>query len=477
MQLRDYQELAVNEVRKSFASGYKSPVLVSPTGSGKTVMFCYIAQQAALKGNRILILVHRQELLDQTSRALAAMDLPFAQIAAGRTYDPNIPIVVASVGALARRLDKVAKPNLLIVDEAHHAVAGSWRKIIDWVKPNRILGVTATPERLDGKGLGDVFDDLIRGPEVADLIERNFLSPVKYFCPPVNFDFKNLRMTAGDYNKKDLQEELDKPKIFGDAITHYKRVAHNQPAICFCVSIKAAHSSANAFRAAGYNWDVIEGTATPEHRRELVRKLGSGELHGLSSCEIVSEGFDLPVVSVAILLRPTASLSLHLQQVGRVLRVAPNKPHAIILDHVGNVGSMKGDEWHERHGYAEERREWSLETRKKKTKSYDGGGSTTQCPKCFAMAFGKPEVCSECGFIFQKKEREEIEQVDGELIEVSKESVTKKREQGSASSFDALVRLGVERGYRNPSAWASHVMNARKQRVEKSRSNIIVGHE
>jgi superfamily II DNA or RNA helicase len=476
MQLRDYQEDAINAVRKSFASGSRAPVLVSPTGSGKTVMFCYIAEQAALKGNRILILVHRQELLDQTCKSLSMMNLRYAQIAAGRTYDPSVPIVVASVGTLVRRLDTIKKPDLLIVDEAHHAMAGSWKKIIDWVKPNRILGVTATPERLDGKGLKEVFDDLIRGPEVSSLIERGFLSPVKYFCPPVQFNSKNLRITAGDYNKKDMAEELDKPAIVGDAVKHYKKVAHNQPAICFCVSLKAAHAVALEFQKEGYKWDVIDGTLTPEDRRDLVRKLGSGELHGLSSCEIVSEGFDLPVVSVAILLRPTASVSLHLQQIGRVLRVAPNKPHAIILDHVGNVGSMKDGEWTDKHGIAEEIRDWSLDGRKKKKGAPKPSGSGSQCPNCFAMHFQKTATCPLCGYTIEVKARE-IQQVDGELVEIQQASYKKKHEQGSANTLDALIKIGTQRGYKNPYVWATHVMNGRKKKQEKRATGVVIGHE
>lgn len=457
MRLRPYQEEAISAVRAAFTAGRRAPLLVAPTGAGKTVMFCYITQSAKAKGRRVMILAHRAELLDQTSRALTGLGISHGMIAAGRTADRTEAVQVAGVQTLVRRLDNTPPPDLLVIDEAHHAAAGSWRAIVQAFPAAKILGVTATPERLDGKGLGDVFDDLIRGPEVADLIAAGFLSRPVYYAP-TTASLDGVRTTAGDYNKADLEQAVNRPTITGDAVTHYRRLCARAPAIAFCASIAHAENVAANFCEAGFRWGVIDGTMTPEARRQAVANLGTGALHGLSSCEIVSEGFDLPCVTAAILLRPTKSLSLYLQQVGRVLRPHPGKQNAIILDHVGNVL---------RHGLAEELREWSLDgdkERRKKQKT-DDGTKNRQCPSCYAVHAPGP-VCPLCGHEYEVKGRQ-VEEVAGELEQLDAErlaAMTKRQGQGNARTLGELVALGRARGYKNPAAWASHIITARRKR-------------
>lgn len=463
IQFRPYQQESVDRIRESFRSGKRAPLLVSPTGSGKTCIFSGITEGAAAKGNRVLILVHRAELLDQTTRALTALGVPHGCVAAGRTPNPRELVQVASVQTLVRRLDIVKCPDLIVLDECHHAAAGSWLKVLKHYN-SRILGVTATPERLDGKGLGNVFDDLIRGPEVADLIEQGYLCKPVYYAPG-NVDLSGVRTTAGDYNKGDLKKALDKPKIVGSAIEHYTRICPGVPAIAFCCSIELAERTAAEFNAAGYRFAVIDGTLQPAARKELVRKLGTGELHGLASCDIVSEGFDLPVVTAAILLRPTQSLSLHLQQIGRVLRPHPTKTHAIIIDHVGNVGSKQGSNWIPKHGLAEERREWTLEgTTSKRKKQLGADVRNRQCPECYGV-HGIAPICPLCGHEYVIAERRP-EEIEGDLTELSPEamaaaSMARKVEQGRAKTLPELIALGKSRGFKNPAAWAGHVLRSR----------------
>lgn len=452
--LRPYQVAAVESVKDALRSGKKAPLLVAPTGAGKTVMFAHITQSAQRKGNRVLILTHRQELLDQTCRKLSEFNVQYGIVLAGRSEDPHVTVQVAGVQTLVRRLDRTLPPDLIVVDEAHHAAAGSWKQILTRFPNAKILGVTATPERLDGKGLGDMFDAIVRGPEVADLIAAGYLSKPRYFAPP-GASMEGIRTVAGDYNKKDSEAAVNQSRITGSAVDHYRKLCDKQPAIAFCVSLKHAEQVTADFNAAGYRWAMIDGTMTTEDRRNAVRGLATGRLHGLSSCDIISEGFDVPVVSVAILLRPTQSMGLYLQQVGRVLRPAEGKQFATILDHVGNVL---------RHGFAEDQREWSLEGAPKKSSKQKAAITNRQCPKCYGISAPMP-ICPQCGHSFEVKGRK-LEEVDGTLEEIKAQEarIIKRQEQGKAQTLDDLIRVGVARGYKNPSAWAHHVYSARRGR-------------
>lgn len=456
--LRDYQDRLVEAVRGSYRSGKRSPLVVSPTGSGKTVLFAFIAQGTSAKGNPVVILVHRQELVDQTCRTLREFGVNHGIIAAGRTPDRSHLVQVASVQTYVRRLDSFS-PALIIADEAHHATAGSWRKVIEHHKQARVLGVTATPERLDGKGLGAVFDDLIRGPEVADLIQGGHLAPPRYYAPPQVADLSHIGTRGGDFAQDELAEEMDRPAIIGDAVEHYSRICRGAPAVAFCCSVKHAQHVAEQFNAAGFRAGTIDGTMDREARREVVRKLGDGRLHVLTSCEIINEGFDLPIVTAAILLRPTKSLGLHLQQIGRVLRPAPGKINSIILDHVGNLS---------RHGFAEDVRKWSLDGRKKRGGKRDGGDEVQmrQCLDCYCCHAPAP-VCPQCGYEYPRKERE-IEQADGELVEIDPKAVAmqRRKEQALAKTYAELIELGRSRGYRSPATWAKHVWNSRTSSIK-----------
>jgi superfamily II DNA or RNA helicase len=419
-------------------------------------MFSFITASAAAKGNRTLILVHRAELLEQCHRALDSMDVPHGLIAAGLTPERHQLTQVASVQTLIRRFDRVVPPDLIVIDEAHHATAGAWASVVAQYPEARVLGVTATPQRLDGKGLGQVFDDLIRGPEVADLIDQGFLARPIYFAPKtVSMD--GVRTTAGDYNRADIAERMDRPTITGDAVTHYRKYCDGHPCIVFCTGIKHAKHVAAAFNAEGYRFQVIDGTLVKEERARRVLDLSSGTLQGLVSVDIVSEGFDLPCVSTAILLRPTASLSLHLQQIGRVLRPSPGKQRAVILDHVGNC---------RRHGLAEEVREWSLDGIKKRAKRgpQDDVQSTRQCPDCFAVHTPSPQ-CPQCLHVYEIKDRIP-DVVDGELEELkAREAVrSRKREQGTAQTLEDLIKVGKARGMKNPYGWAHNVFKARQRK-------------
>lgn len=457
MNLRPYQQTIDASIRDALRAGKRRPLVVSPTGSGKTVIFSHIAGGAGRKGKRVWILVHRQELIDQTSRTMRDFGVPHGIIAAGWPVDPLPHVQIVSVQTVVRRVSGLIPPDVIIVDECHHAAAGTWAKILTAFPRAVVLGFTATPERLDGKGLADAFDDIIRGPEVHWLIENQYLCQPVYYAPPNQLNIDGLHVRGGDFARDETAEMMDKPTITGDAVEHYRRLCAGAPAVAFCASVAHAEHVAQAFNSAGFTAATLDGTLDGAERRRRVNALKDGSLRVLTSCEIISEGFDIPVVTAAILLRPTKSLGMHLQQIGRVLRPAPGKTRAIILDHVGNCL---------RHGLAEEVREWSLEGRPKKKKASDDDEAppVRQCPQCYACHVPAP-ICPECGHTYEIKVRK-LEQQDGELVELSAAWMAKQRkqEQGQASSFEELVALGKARGYRNAVFWAKRVWNSRQQR-------------
>lgn len=450
--LRDYQEAAVAGLRKAYAEGKRSPLLALPTGGGKTVIFCYVAANAAAKGRRVLILVHRAELLRQTSRALERLGVAHGLIAPGcsQTLDS---VQVASVQTLARRLGKMAwLPDLIVIDEAHHAVAGTWAAALAAFPKAHRLGVTATPCRLDGRGLGDVFDHLVVGPSTAELMARGFLSRATVYAPPVKADYAGVKIIGGDFSRGQVADRMDRPAITGDAVSHYRKLIPEMPAIAFCASVDHAQHVAAQFVESGFIAKSLDGSMEDSERADTIAALGEGRLHVLTSCDIVSEGTDIPVVTGAILLRPTQSEALYLQQVGRVLRPAPGKDRAVILDHVGNVA---------RHGLPDEDREWSLDVTRRKVKAKaDDECPVRQCPQCY-IAHKPLPACPGCGFVYPVKQRD-MEQRDGELVEVTAETLARKKkrmEVGQARSLEDLLMIERDRGYKH--GWARHVWSSR----------------
>lgn len=458
--LRPYQARAVHDLRLAFRSGARAPLLVAPTGAGKTIMFAAITSGAVARGRRVLILVHRRELIRQASAKLAAVGVAHGIIAAA--FQPSDHSVqVASVQTLARRLGHQAwQPDLVVIDEAHHAVAGSWSRILDHWPDALRLGVTATPVRRDGRGLGTMFDRLVLGPSVAELIEQQHLSDFKIYAPTAAAEIKSLPIRGGDFDSGAAAQALDRPTITGDAIAHYQRLALGQPAIAFCCTAAHAEHVASQFRAAGATAKTILGTTPVDEREQLIRDLTTGALQVLVSVDVISEGTDVPAAAVAILLRPTQSEGLYLQQVGRVLRPAFSKAHALILDHVGNV---------HRHGFPDDHRAWSLDDARKRGR---GGGpaapSVRTCEQCFA-AFKPAPICPCCGHQQPISSARAMRTVDGELQELKRINaqlrVAERRRQGQARTLQQLIHLGQARGMRNPVAWAKHVFYARQQRA------------
>lgn len=460
--LRPYQNDAVAGVRESYIKGKKAPLLVAPTGSGKTVIFSYIAATTSARGKRVLILVHRVELLRQTSAKLNEAGVDHGLISPKFTPKFHAAVQVASVQTLIKRLDKIQPPDLIIIDEAHHAIAGSWRTVVNHFPNARVLGVTATPCRGDGTGLGiecgGVFDDLVMGPQIYDLIDMGFLVKPIIYAPKEKLDLSHIRTVRGDYDIKQVSDLVDKPTITGDAVKHYMRICPGAPAVVFCVSVAHAQHVAEEFRKAGFRAYHADGSLEDDIRARILNGLGNGTVDVVTSCDLISEGTDIPAIGCAILLRPTQSLGLYIQQVGRALRTANGKSHAYILDHVGNVLT---------HGLPEEHREWSLdgEARKKRgKKEQEKTINVEQCENCYSINVPAP-VCPVCGHV--KKVKAIIPTaIEGELVQMTAEQIKRNRtvEVGRARTLEELERIEKERGYKT--GWAKHMFNSRKSKEQ-----------
>ena len=253
---RDYQMSGIHAIREAYANKYRAPLYVLPCGGGKTVMFSYIAESSEKRGNRVLILCHRIELVDQIVSALAEFGVTPDIIAsgysrsAGRHRAGNRTVTVASVQTLVKRLDWYAPPTLIVIDEAHHTAAGSWAAILRAYPNAKVLGVTASPIRLDSQGLGKYFDKLIIGPSVKELTEQGYLAPARIFAPPT-VDTSGLHIRMGDYKMDESEALMDVPQITGSALAHYKQHANGLPALVFCTSVAHAHHVAEQFRKDG----------------------------------------------------------------------------------------------------------------------------------------------------------------------------------------------------------------------------------
>ena len=418
--LRDYQRNLLVETSEALKSA-RSVCVVSPTGSGKTHTFVKMCKDLVHHGKSAVILSHRGYLIDQISQALQLQGVRHGIIVPKQPRTNDL-IQVASVFSFAKRLGEYFPPDAVIVDECHHGLASTWMQVLQWSKSrSKVIGVTATPCRTDGKGLGEIYQEMVYGPTEKYLMETinpdtgmTFLSPARGLEPPNVADFSSLKVKSfGDYSKDELVEVTDRPEVTGDAVKHYMKYADGLPALAFCVTIDHAKKVAQAFRDAGVPSEAIYARGMSDSRRkELIQMLGDGRVKVLVSCELINEGFDVPVVAVAILLRKTASLGLHRQQVGRVLRPYKGKEYALIIDHVGNI---------RRHGMPDEEILWTLEGEtKKEKKEREETERLKRCGECF-MLFTPAPVCPYCGHE-SKVEREIRVDVNTELVWVDKEA-------------------------------------------------------
>lgn len=354
MKLRPYQNDLYSNVFQAFTEARRI-MLQLATGGGKTVLFSAIALDLIKRGYKVLILAHRTELIVQAAEKLGAIaaGVEIGIIKAG--YKPNYhaPIQVASVQSLKRRLHHL-NPNefgLVIIDEAHHATATTYRHILDHFPESYQLGVTATPIRTNGEGFADLFDDLICGVTVEELIKQGHLSPFKLYAAPNAMNTKGARTKQGDYSSKDIAKLNDIGTLAGDLLQTYRQYANGLSCVVFAVNVAHSQAIANRYNAAGIPAKHLDGNTPQGEREETLAAFRRGEIKVISNVGLFTEGLDIPSLMAVQIARPTKSLSLWLQMIGRVLRIFEGKNHAIILDHTLNYAI---------HGLPTRRRVWSL---------------------------------------------------------------------------------------------------------------------
>lgn len=391
MKLRPYQAELVQKIKLSMVRGHRHIVAVLGCGGGKSVIQASIAKSATDKGNRVLFLVHRRELCDQIERTFSSMGVNMALCQIGM------------VQTVTRRIAKIPEPAVILQDEAHHALSRTYRRIYDAFCGAYLLGFTATPQRMNEGGLGDVFDDLIESVSTEWLIQNHYLSPYEYYGVTLA-DTKGLHTRHGDYVKEELAELMEQHVIYGDTVKNWKRYADGKQTIVYCASIAASKETVAAFRSIGVQAVHLDG-ATPKRERErAVQAFRDGTIQVVCNVDLFGEGFDVPDCEAVVLLRPTKSLTLHIQQSMRSMRFKPGKT-AIILDHVGN---------YLRHGLPDDKREWTLKTKKRKTKNEI---RVRTCPNCYAVLRATATRCPQCGAELKQTQTEQDQKVKDMLLQ------------------------------------------------------------
>ena len=402
MELREYQSELIREALAAYDKGFKAPCIVLPCGGGKSVILAEIAKTYTTADKRVLFLVHRKELCGQIFSTfvrygvkMESCDIEMVQTVSRR--------IGKARGALIRR------PDLIITDENHHSLAKTYKRIYDYFSDVQRIGVTATPERIDGSGLSDVNDKLIVGVTAKWLIEHGYLSPYDYYAPLI--DMPNFHVKHGDFIQSEVADFFAKnrSKVYGDVIKHYKNIAGGKQAIAYLPTVDASKETAFEFESAGIRAAHIDGNTPKAERDRIIGAFRCGDIKVLCNVDIVSEGFDVPDCECVILLRPTKSLILYTQQSMRCMRYKEGK-RAIIIDHVNNL---------KRFGFPDRDREWLLEGHPRKKK--DGEQPLKICEKCFAAVPISTRVCPVCGAEFEVEEQAR-EHVDTELVKVNQEA-------------------------------------------------------
>lgn len=449
--LRGYQNHIVKEVDGSFASGHLRVLVESMTGSGKTTVGASLVLAEVQRARRVLWLAHRKELIIQARDRLEEFGANGGVIKAGYEEELSLSLQVGSVQSTVGRLNRIGDFDFIVIDEAHHALASSYVKILEAFPKARVIGLTATPWRFDGRGLGEVFEHMVPGPTPDDLIEAGFILPARVIGSDRGIDFGAF-VRGGEYSISEMEEAIALKDLDGDAARSFLDLFPDSgTAVVFCRSVDHAVKVAQDFEEAGVPSAVLTGDTPDAERDAMLADLQTEEIRTVCSVDVISEGYDLPAISCVVMLRKTKSLSLFLQQAGRALRPSPGKTEAVILDLVGN--SME-------HGHPCSTRSWTLEAEdpaaRAEQKTDDGEDlSIRRCPECLCIHEVAP-VCPVCGYkhvpdtrIPKVKLRElrEIEKAELEALQEQRRA-ERKAEEKKCKSLDDWRALATERGYK-----------------------------
>jgi superfamily II DNA or RNA helicase len=456
-ELRPYQRDVIHRVKAEISRSRRRRIcLVAPTGSGKTLIAATLIAEAVARGDHAVFVAHRRELIEQNSRKLHAVGVDHGIIQAGYPTRPGASVQVASIQTLHARALRSAKielprADLLFVDEAHHVRSRTYTRLISAYPDAIVIGLTATPCRGDGRGLGSIFQVLVECPSVATLTREGYLVPVRIFAP-VWPDLSGIRVERGDYVESQLATRMNTDRLVGDIIEHWHRLGEGRRTVVFTVNVAHSLHIRNEFRRFGVLAEHIDGGTPIEERMAILAGFAAGNVDVVCNCAVLTEGWDRPEASCLIMARPTKSLGLYRQMVGRILRPASGKTDAVILDHSGAVFQ---------HGFPDDDVVWTLhQDRRAENREHAARGRhrapvLTTCPECSAVRLeGRP--CIVCGWHPVKKPNA-VEVADGELGEVGRQRVVSAPQYGPLERerfHRQLAGIATQRSYK--SGWVAH---------------------
>lgn len=350
--LREYQTEGIKKIFEAWdpkRSNLKNVLFQMPTGTGKTTVFSEIVRKAHLKDKFVLIVVHRIELVEQIADRLQSFGVSVGIISAGNKAEPDKAVQVATIQTLSRR--NYPPADIVIIDECHHSKADTYKKLWEIYPDARFLGVTATPVRINGEGFDDLFEILIPLGKLSYFINEGHLARMKHLVCGIP-DVSKVKQRMRDYDLQMLKNVMLDNSIMANLVESYKKFANGKKTIVFAVDIEHSKSIVERYLEAGIPSAHIDATTPKNERKAILEQFKKGEVLVLSNVDIVSEGFDVPDCEAVQLARPTKSLVLYLQQVGRCMRPSGNKEFGLVLDNAGL--------WLE-HGICYIDRDWSLE--------------------------------------------------------------------------------------------------------------------
>lgn len=454
--LRDYQSEAIRLIDKAWIEGKRAPLLVLPTGGGKTRVAAKLIHRIEQQRRQALFLAPRRELVYQASQALRHFGVQHGIIMSGADHlaDKWSRCQVASIDTvLARtRNDRRAvpnTPNLVIIDEAHLSITKRRQELLDLWPNAHFVGLTATPSRKDGKALGVIYDELVEPATTASLTEAGYLCKARYFSL-FEPNLKGVKVQAGDYNQKQLEVAMNTNQLVGDIVEHWLRLASDRRTVVFATSIAHSIALAERFQREGVKAAHVDANTPVVERTMTFNRFSEGRIQVLTNCFLAAYGFDLPELDCVVMARPTKSMVLYLQSLGRGLRIAEGKKDCLVLDHSGCVL---------RFGFPTDERLWTLEGKtalkapEKRTKGQVEEAKRIKCPEC-GFVFNRSSTCPSCGYILKHRGQDE-KTLPGKLVELNGEVVDGEENMWAREQFYLELRgFAVEKGYRP--GWAAY---------------------
>lgn len=464
--LRPYQERCLEEMREHLRHK-RDVLLTAPCGSGKGTIITYMVERAVERGKRVIFAVHGKSLVVDMSQRVAKLGIAHGVLMGSHKRERWHPVQVASIDTM-HRMEHPPAADLVIIDEAHGSLSPTWRKSLERYTSARIVGMTATPIRLDKRGLGrnsgGLFDGLVLGPTERQLIRDGYLVGSRVLAPPPPADLGAVKKTAGEFDQKQMAAVCDKTKIIGDIVKHWERHANGVKTAAFGIDQAHAKHIAESFAAAGYSWAYVDAETPLSERERIWKDLDTGNLRGVASVGCISIGWDHPVVACLIAARKTASLGLWRQMLGRGSRIHPGKESFLVLDHVGN------SHFHAPYGLFEDEVPWQLDGAAVRPSQDDKVERYMTCKTpaevdgviqypCYSVFKPGPRQCPFCGIPIVKQVAK-IAVEEGELTEVRREPVSHEPSaMVKRHVYDQLLSKAKERSYKL--GWASVVFHER----------------